>query len=93
MASCFRSDQWVGVVDLAACPHSATQVEWLKEHRTEASVRGLVRCDDPKHTDSEVCKKVPAFPAMCNVNSGHCFTGLRVARADFEALCDAQVDK
>ena len=68
-------EAWALVADLEACPHSVTQMQAAKE--MGLPLKGAILCHLPEYADQEPCRKAPAFPLFCNVNTNKCFAGLR----------------
>ena len=82
---CFTSTNWVCVLDSDV--HSERQLKWLYEHKTDAPLKGLVKCNEPEHANTNVCTQVPAFPTFCDTTTGKCVPGVRTSVASMEAMC------
>ena len=80
----FTPEDWVLVCDLEADQYSKPQIEKLNELGYE--IKGAIQCNDSKYKDSEACKKVPAFPAFCNIKTQICVPGLRETKDLFDDL-------
>jgi hypothetical protein len=71
----FEPANWVLVCDTKIDEHSRPQIEKIREFGYE--IKGAIECNDEQFQDSEACKKVPAFPCFCNVETSTCVSGFR----------------
>lgn len=80
----FKGEQWMFVGNTESCPYSILQVQKVRDLGLD--VKGAVLCNHPDHRDAPVCKKVPAFPCFCNVETQLCIPGLRETMPHFNYL-------
>ena len=80
----FDAPNWIYVGDIETCPHSKKQVGICKD--LGLNLKGAVLCNDPEHSKSDACVKVPAFPSFCNLESNICVAGLRETMDQFKEL-------
>jgi len=85
--SSFRPHEWVLVGDIDICPYSKEQIGVLQN--MDHKIKGVIFCNEHQHENSAPCQMVPAFPALCNIESSFCFTGLR---SDQHSLDDVQAE-
>ena len=83
-AKCFDEDKWIAVLDTERCEHSREQHAMIKDQKMKTAV---LYCND--HRDAEICKRVYAFPAFCNLERKQCMYGLRSSKRELEESCRA----
>lgn len=77
-----QCSDWVLVTDSSlAADLTRQQAASLQER--QCAPRTL---DCAAHPDAQVCRDLPAFPALCHPASSRCATGVHSTDADFAAL-------
>lgn len=95
--NCFDPSKWYCVLNLAKCPHSAEQLQILRDMKEEdAEVRkqpiSVIDCGDPENSNVKICSSVRAFPAFCNTDQQKCVYGVREGRDELESTCKALIE-
>ena len=80
----FDPRKFVLVGDTDVCEHTSEQLERCS--RMEMDLKGVILCNEPRHADTDACKKIAAFPAFCNVETNMCASGLRETQSEFDEL-------
>ena len=80
----FVANDWFCILDFKNDEYSKKQVEVAK--KLNLDLKGAVLCHEEQNTDSEICKKYPAFPTFCNTETNICVSGFRSTMKDFEDL-------
>lgn len=79
-----QCSEWVMVGDSKVAPELTAKQYSLLESR-ECRPR-VIDCSNPEMSESQPCRALPAFPAMCHIPSSSCAAGLHQTDADFEEL-------
>ena len=79
-----KQQKFVCVIDSDA--NSNHQLDYLRKNKNDTPIKGLIVCSEKEHSNSQVCKTVPAFPAFCNPESGSCVVGTRTSRKSMDEL-------
>jgi hypothetical protein len=79
-----QCSDWVLVTDTAVAAE-LTQQQSARLQERQCALRTL---DCAAHPDAQICRDLPAFPALCHPASSRCATGLHSTDADFASLLE-----
>ena len=77
-------DKIVMIGNTTIDPYTNEQLKILKELKID--IHETIMCDDEKYKNTEICEKIPCFPAFCNINSSKCATGFHKTTENFDEL-------